>query len=309
MKMKNSVLSKIHWLGFTVHAEKRASQHLYNQVFKDYLGELSDLGHGGSGYRSIQRSALEFKLYTSPITAEQEHFHFDIPGSACDAILPTMFLGLVRYLEQHYSEAYNFTRLDLAFDHLEFAPQDVEEALVSGLVRTLAKRESIRSFKSPFQPKDNGETGTYTVELGANRSERMITVYNKRGYTRLEFQTRGDRADAVAKDLLSSPDVNDWFALMLAHLLDFVDFETDWWTAFKTSQGRANTKVSSAKQITAERLITWIDGQVAPALSALEDAYPDKLIPKLIERGRKRRGNKYDALFLEDNPGEDKNNE
>lgn len=248
---------------------------------------------------------MEVKLHTNPITEDQEHFHIEIPGQACEAISLERYFQLHKYLKENHEDNFNFTRLDLAFDHLDFKPIDVENALIDGKVRTLAKRESIKIVRSPFQNQDSGEPGTHTVELGSNHSDRMITVYNKRGFTRLEFQTRRKRANLIANQLLDCEDENVWFSIMLAHLLDFVDFETDWWSAFKNTQGRANKKVSSAREVTTEKLVNWIDKQVSPALSALEDAYPGKLIPMIIERGRKKRGKKYDAIFLENHEKQD----
>ena len=56
----------------------------------------------------------------------------------------------------------------------------------------------------PFERQENGELGTHTVNLGSRQSERMIRVYNRRGFTRLEMELKDKRADLVAKEILQA---------------------------------------------------------------------------------------------------------
>ena len=290
------ILVSIHWLAFTIHSEDRKAFDLYSLLFEKYLGQLESMGHGGRGFREIFKGPLEAKLYTAPIQKDMNYFHFEFPGGSCEAIPPTIYQALISYLNEFHPDQFKFKRIDLAFDNVPFEPQQVETAILERKTRTLATRESLKIFNSPLQARANGEIGTSTVQLGANESERMITVYNKRGETRLEFQARDKRADAIAKELLGS-EIEEWFSLMLAHLLDFIEFNTDWWNLFIGTQGRANRKVTTAKEVTAERLVNWLDYGVSGPLSAAYDAFGDEFISKLVERGRKRRGSKYNVLL------------
>lgn len=294
----SEVLFRIHWLSFTVRAEKHEGYFLYTRLFQSHFGAIESLGHGGRGFKEISKATLGVALYSSPVHNDEEYFHLELPGAACEALLPEDFQELQKYLQERFAELFTYKRLDLAFDNVLFEPKQAEEALVSGQARTLAKRETMRVFSSPFQLRDNGELGTCTVQIGANSSERMLTIYNKRGYVRMEFQARDKRADLIGKQLFTSTQANSWYAIALSHLLDFIEFDTPWWKEFIQQQGRANRSVTTAKEITSERLINWIDNQVSPALSAISDAFSEELIKQIIARGRKRRGSRYDALFI-----------
>ncbi|MEX2162235.1 MAG: replication initiation factor domain-containing protein [Anaerolineales bacterium] len=287
----------IHWLAFTVHAPRQSGLDLHATIFENYIGPLQEIEHGGRGFREILQAALAFKLYLTPIRLEGEYFHFEIPGKACEAIPNTCFQALVEYLVTFHPEKYRFKRIDLAIDRVPFEPQQVEKAIREEKVRTDAKRETLKIYNSPYEKKDNGELGTYTVQLGSNQSERMITAYNRRGYTRLEFQVKDKRADLIALDLLKGPNFDHWFSVIVSHLRDFIDIETDWWTQFIAGQGRANQTVTTPKEVTVDRTMHWLFHAVAPAVSAMNDAVSDEVPQLLVEVGRKHRGPRYDHLF------------
>ena len=288
---------QIHWLSFTVHTEAEVGFKLYNEFFKDSFGDLTELGHGGRGYKIIMKGILEIKLYLDPITSGQRHFHIEIPGQACELIKPDTFKRLIEYLENEYEGRYKICRLDCAFDNVPFEPQQVYDAIMSEQVRSNAKRASLKIIKSPLVKRENGELGTTTVEFGQNTSNQMITVYDKRGFTRLEFQTKDERATAVAVKVLSTIDANKSGEIALKHLLDFVDFRTQWWDEFKKEKIRANVKVSKPSDVAKEKTFRWLKKQVAPALSAINDAVSEGAIVALISDGRRRRGNKYSGFF------------
>lgn len=294
----DDVTYQIHWLSFTVKADNEEAFIMYSNLFEDLFGKIQELGNGGRGFKEIYTGLLAFKIYLTPNGVSKENYwHVEIPGQACEQIAPDVFLGLGEYLEGNFKDRYSYVRLDFAFDHLGFEPKDVESAISSGQVRSLAKRESLHVNSSPFLPRDNGEIGTYTVEFGSNQSERMITVYNKRGFTRLEFQTRDERADLIAKQLFSVFDESDWFSIMVPHLRDFVDFELPWWDQFIKSTARAYQTISRPRDVSMGKLYRWIDRQVSPALSVAVDVMPKEVLDSLVNHGRKRRGSRYDLLL------------
>lgn len=226
-------------------------------------------------------------------------FNIEIPGQACELIDWKIFQGLDDVLRNNYPDRYHYTRLDFAFDRLPFTPQDVEEAISNGKVRSLAKRETMRVNKSPFEMKDNGELGTYTVYFGSPMSERMMRVYDKRGFTRLELVMKHKRADLVAKDILAALDVSEWFPIAISHLRDYVDFKTAWWEEFTHGIGRAKAIVTTPRDITIERDAAWLERQIAVPLSIVHDVRRDGFVEKLLTKGRKKRmeTNKYDILY------------
>ena len=299
----SEITYQVHWLSFTVHCENEEAMALYDNIFKDTFGNLEELGNGGRGFKEIYHSLLAFKLYMTPAHSDTKYVHFEIPGQACEMIDWQHWQALAIYLEANFQEKYKATRFDFAFDHLGFTPEQVEEAIRANALRSLAKRDSLKIHASPFQKRESGdEIGTYTVEFGSNKSERMITVYNKRGYTRLEFQMKDRRAHLVTwQVLLADPDRR--IPLVISHLLDFIEFQTDWWGAFIHSEKRANKVVSSPREISLNKTISWMDKQVSAALSVVYDAASPAMVDLLIRRGRKKRGARYSGL-VQDQLGE-----
>jgi len=289
----------VHWLSFVVDGPKERAFMLYDLFFKDLFGELQSMGHGGRGFDEIWYSLLGFKVYVNPSRGEVEYFHFEIPGQACELIHWEIFQGLDDVLKSNYPEHYHYSRLDFAFDDLPFTPRDVEAGIREGRVKSLAKRKTMTVNQSPFELKDNGEIGTYTVNLGSRQSERMIRVYDRRGFTRLELEMKGKRADLVAKQLFRASDVSEWFSIGLSHLRDYVNFDAPWWDEFVNGVGRAWAIVSTPREITEKTTTRWLEHQVAPALSVINDIHPNNFLKELIKTGRlNRRGvKKYDLLL------------
>jgi DNA relaxase NicK len=299
----------VHWLSFVVFASRDEAFKLYDVLFKDLFGELEPLGHGGRGFKEIWLSLLAFKVYVTPSNGTEEYFHFEIPGRACELINTQIFLKLESILAYRYPDTYRYSRLDFAFDELSFTPQDVENAISVKDVRSHAKRETMKVHKTPFEKKDNGELGTHTVEFGSRQSERMIRVYNRRGFTRLELELKHKRADLVAKQIFNSGDASKWYSIVLPHLRDYVDFNTNWWKEFVSSSGRAWAIVSTPKEISQESITAWLEHQIAPALSVINDIRDDDFVKDLIVLGRtkRKRVKRYNLLLGKKDQKDNKN--
>ncbi len=289
----------IHWLSFVVHDGRSKGLMLYDLFFKDLFGELQNMGHGGRGFEEVWTGLLEFRVHLTPSHGEEEYFYFEIPGQACEQIHWQILQGVDDVLRHNYPGRYHYSRLDFAFDDLPFTPQDVEDAIRAEQVRTSATRDTLTISKMPFGRKENGDLGTHTVNLGSRQSERMIRVYDRRGFTRLEMELKDKRADLVAKEILRASDVSEWFEIGLSHLLDYVDFRTPWWAEFTRGEGRAWATVTNPRQITEERMSKWVERQVSAALSVLHDIKPDGYLEDVIRMGRaKRKRDKRYSLLL-----------
>ena len=289
----------VHWLSVVIEGIHEEAYMLYDAFFKDLFGDLQNMDYGGRGFQEIWMSLLGFKLYIKPYREGMEYFHFEIPGQACELIPWDRFRAFDDELRITYPDRYHYTRLDIAFDHAPFTPQDVEDAISNGKVRSLAKRETMTVNKSPFEKRDNGEEGTHTVNFGSRQSERMIRVYNRRGFTRLEMEMKQKRADLVAKDIFKESDISLWFPVAMSHLRDYVDFQTPWWEEFTHGIGRAKAIVTTPREITIEKEAAWLERQIAVPLSIVHDVRRDGFVEKLLTKGRKKRTetNKYDILF------------
>ncbi len=286
----------VHWLSLTVFSSKQNALLMYDRLFRNHFGDLELKGNGGRGYRQIQSGLFEIKLYTNPGKIDEEHFHLEIPGKACEFLSSVKYAAIFEYLESLYKDKYKFKRIDLAFDYVEFTPQQVYEAVLANRLRSLAKRETLRQENSPLLAREDGQKGTQTVYLGSNQSNRMIRVYNRRGFTRLELQAKDDRANLIARDLFTTNPEN-WYSLGISHLRDYVDFFEPWWDRFVASQGRAYKTLAIPEDQSLLNSITWVQNQVSQTLSVIEDVHGKALIEKIIELGRRKRGKRFDRLI------------
>jgi hypothetical protein len=131
----------------------------------------------------------------------------------------------------------------------------------------------------------------------------MLRVYDKRGPVRLEFQTRAERADLVAREVLTQVPVY-WAELAIAHLRDYVDFEDEgrllgWWAKFVGEIARAWKTVTDARRKELERITEWLMRQVAPTFSAWVDLLGREAIEGLYKQGKQNRKNRFDALLAQ----------
>ena len=272
---------RVHWFAFTMFAERKEFDALYQEFLVDTFGNYTEKGHGGRGYRSIATVGAGIRIYFDPVSLGQRgnHIHVEIPGEACDCMTPDAFREIVTYLQfgrrvngQLQPDLFSIKRLDIAFDHELFTPDQWLQAIQGSEVVTLAKRDKIRVEQSPFLPRDDGQIGTMTVYLGSNEADRMIRVYNKRGPTRLEFQMRDERAHLVALDvLLRYP--SKWHEAALAHVSQYITFKQgcapDWWLAFIGSTEKADLIISSSRVVSLNKSKRWMTKQVAPLLSVI----------------------------------------
>jgi DNA relaxase NicK len=293
---------KIHWFSCTIFANAESRLSLWAVLFNS-LGTLIPRGYGGKLYKESDVALLGAKVYYDPVMtneAGEEHYHIEIPGHACDCLDPVVFCNLVKYLRSK-NIRFNIKRLDLAFDDLEFSPDDFLEAISSEKLVSLAKRESIRIESSPFKKPDNSHVlGTKTVYLGSMSSQRMVRVYDKRGYVRLEFQVRDERAQVVALDMFKD-DCGEWERIAKGHLRQYMDFDSlDWWQAFIEKAEKLNITLNDAREVTFLSMEHWIDHQVSVSLSVYIDVLGEKASEKLndmIKKARCKNRSKYQSVL------------
>jgi DNA relaxase NicK len=299
----------VHWFAITIHQDFEKVKSLWSAFFVLGLGVLVDKGHGARGYRQISEALLGAKVYYDHVTAKEgkNHCHIEIPGSACEAVVPSVFPDLVNFLTENQIR-YSIKRVDFAFDGVPFSPQDFYEGLMSENLVSLIKRDpslendSIRVEQSPCRLRENGEVGTMTVYAGSSSSQRMVRVYNKRGDTRLELQLRDERAQAVCLDVFAHA-WDEWEYTVKAHLRQFIDFKLiDWWAVFVSVAPRADLKISSARRMSLTRMENWFNRQVVVALSVYEDVWgkaeANQRLEGLVTKARKTRDrSRYESVL------------
>lgn len=270
----------VHWFAVTIFQDFEKVKSIWAQFFALGLGVLVEKGHGARGYKQISEALQGAKIYYDHNSAKEgkEHCHLEIPGGACECLLPSTFQNLVHYLLENEIR-FCIKRADFAFDGVPFSPQEFLDGLMSDNLVSLIKRdpslnnESIRKEESPCKLRENGEVGTMTVYAGSKSSDRMVRVYNKRGDTRLEFQMRDERAHVVCLDVFSHVWA-DWEQTVKAHVRQFLDFKnTAWWSAFCEMATKADLKISSARKIALSKMENWFERQVVVSLSVYEDIF------------------------------------
>jgi DNA relaxase NicK len=300
---------RIHWFAFTFFGDRKEFDAVYKEFLANIFGDYVEKDHGGRGYHSICTANCGVRVYFDPVSIgpKGNHCHVELPGEACDCIVPDTFREIMTYFVygrmqngQPQLDKFAIKRLDIAFDHEFFSPEQWFQAISGVDVVTLAKRDQIRVEQSPFAPRDDGQIGTMTVYLGSNESGRMLRVYNRRGPTRVELQMRDDRANWVAIDiLLQHP--SKWHEVGLAHLVQYVTFRENqvpaWWLDFIGSAQSADIKISSSRVVSINKLDNWIKRQVAVALSVLDDVEGEEYLPELIKSAKERDRSRYASLI------------
>lgn len=305
-------IMKIHWFSITVLCDYDFGLQLWNYFFSFELGALSNSSRVGRGFQHIDIALQEAKLYWLPFPQKNityDYVHFELPGSACDVVLPERFTQFYAYLKDNGMK-FRVTRLDLAFDNCPFTPADFFDRTLSDDCFTYAKRETFTFTSSPEYLNQDGSKGSDTTYIGSRSSTRFLRVYNERGFTRLEIVVKEDRAVAVA-DQLFQGEYTEWANIAKAHLQDFIRFkEWDKWHEFINSVDRADLVISAARKISLSKIRAWLVSQVSPALSVVYDVLGEEetfsmLRQMIIDARNKRDRSRYSAVLAMRSPFED----
>lgn len=305
---------RIHWLTLTVHEPYKVVKALWKQIFELHLGELVDSGHGAMGFKRVEIAELGARLSSQPAGLPNDGRENDIdyctislPGQACDAIPSGVFRQLQACLSDN-EYAHNYTRIDLAFDNCPFTPREFFDQVQANNVQSLLKRRTLSWYEQPNELNEVGEIGTSGCSFGSGMSQRMIRVYDKRGYTRLEMQTRADRADLVARSLFTQ-ESGFWAKTAMGHVRDCLDLRTridgtygllvSFWEKFVDATLRLGERLEKVAEQSIGKTKDWLLHQVAPAFSMVIDSCkdPKEFYNDLVKEGRQRRGPKYEALL------------
>jgi len=291
---------RIHWFAFTVHASDEFGRCLWDDIFMPSLGHLVDSTRKGRGFDRIDVALQEAKYYTSPLNLGDKpfYFHIELPGSACDCLLPSVYRDVVVYLRSS-GHRFSIKRIDFAFDDCPFSPVQFCDAIVKEQAVTLAKRDTLSIVQSPYSIRDDGVMGCDTCYIGSKASQRFIRVYNQRGGTRLEFVCKDERAHVVALDVFQY-DYSSWDDCALSHVLQYIRFHGfGLWDEFVNVRIPASIKISSARVVSLNSMKAWFNRQVAVALSVYFDvvADADEEFRHMLSFARIRNRDRYSSVL------------
>ncbi|MEW6402937.1 MAG: replication initiation factor domain-containing protein [Chloroflexota bacterium] len=310
---------RIHWFSFTVFSDVEHGRKLWKRHFFHSLGALVSTERKGRGFEAIDVALKEAKFYHTPTQPKNEdgspksekqaeYYNFEIPGEACDCLVPTVFRDVTEDLKSS-GLRWQVKRIDIAWDGVPFTPVMFCQAIMWGNAVTLAKRESLSIVQAPFELREDGQMGCDTCYLGDKSSMRFVRVYNKRGPVRLEFVCKDERAHVVALDIFQHL-YGDWDLVAREHLTQYIRFTEEFpeWHEFIDGAKSADIKISAARVTSLARGESWIEKQVAVFLSVHEDVWGRKQsrdrIEKLVSHARATRDrSRYSAVLQLANAG------
>lgn len=226
-----------------------------------------------------------------------DHIAVTMPGQFMQAVaLNLLHAGL----NHAPGTRQNWSRSDLKWDTNIFTPEQVEQAFEANQVRTVTRRDSLKTILD--RHKEQGKTG-YTVEVGRRSSERFLRCYGRLDdandkYTRYEFEAKKERAHLIIEQLKCNP-VAEWERLAFGHLLDFAEFDTDWFREFVAGHERAFAKVSDVGAATVAKIRAWVQKAVQSSLNVYFRSIGgdiDALIAFVLDGGSRLSGKQRAAL-------------
>jgi DNA relaxase NicK len=283
---------------FTVTVWGENVKELFDLIMMNKFPKSKDQGHGGRFYRETYKTSLGVTIRNNPLDGSESRTTIELPGKACQVL---GFYGLKTFYEQliQIYDKVRINRLDVAFNGLEFQPEDVFEAVENENLRSYLKRSTVKKYSAPFEQNDDGTIGNQGVVLGNRTSTRFMRVYNKHGYTRLEVEYKKEKATQVGFDLLTSLTVEEALTKAMGHLRDYTDFLTDWWLEFVGEFDRLYKKLNETiTEIEITKMKEWLEKQVSSAIHVLVELEGIEYIEKLYKLGKmKYKNSRYSGLI------------
>jgi Replication initiation factor len=308
----------IDWLAMTIWGmEADSVARMVSEVF--HFGHEVPLSGwqemGGARFYRHRHEYLGATLLTECYSkGAADNVHVVFPGEACH-------VGAHELLRLSYrlscrATRFEVTRLDLAVDGVPFTPHDAYQAVKDGHTVSWVKRGRDGVIAHSWIA-SNGQNEGSTLYIGRPASERRLRIYDKRGPTRIELQTRSKYAGAVAKSLFERREDEPGQAeFVIGCLREFCDFGAQdgvhgirdidllpWWREFIGSAERIGQLVNDPREhVSVDRTLRWIDRAVVPSLAMSLQCYGDagrRLLDAEIEYATPRLSAKHKAAIRE----------
>jgi hypothetical protein len=240
---------------------------------------------GGARFYGRRYEYLGATILADPqAPGTEDHVHVVLPGEACAVGVGALLQLLTRL--RMWSIRCEVGRLDLAVDGVPFTPADAYEAVQQRQTVSWVKRGSDGLLHHTWKS-SNGNGEGETLYLGGRQSQRYMRIYNKRGPTRIELETKRDYAQAVAVALLELRVDVELARFVVACLREFCDFGVQdgvhgargvkllpWWAAFVGSADRiGRLDIDRREHLSVDRTLSWLDRAVVPSLAMVVVCY------------------------------------
>ena len=241
----------LHWLKLSIWKDVESIVHVLADElrlcpdrgpFDDVLADFPVAEYGTRNYQTLRVGPNGISIQSGNRSGLSEEVLVNIPGEAIDVYGHHAVMQFVRRITEA-GWKWRSSRVDVAFDQVPFTPLKFYAELKRGNYRSTAKSEEVDGVKkAPVDFRQNWE-GT-TVYWGKRQSQRMLRCYDRRGFTRLEMELKGDAALRFLCYCVASPSEN-FRALAMLELrmyLDLVKRDASanasrcpllpWWKAF-----------------------------------------------------------------------------
>ena len=243
---------------------------------------------GGARFYGRRHEYLGATLLSeSQSKGAEDNVHAVLPGEVCGVGVDPLLQLLTRL--RMWSSRCAVARLDLAVDGAPFTPADAYRAVLDGHTVAWVKRGRDGTVGHAWHSSNRDGEGT-TLYIGRRSSQRCMRIYDRRGPTRVELETKDAYADAVALGLVERRgDDLELARFVVGCLREFCDFGVQdgahgsrdvdllpWWRAFVGEVERiGKIVVDRREQLSVDRTLRWVDRSVVPSLAMIVTCYED----------------------------------
>lgn len=262
----------------------------YDEVLMAYIegefGGMTIRERGMMGY-THSASILDKGSFCWSPSRKDQRMCLVLPASAL-ALLDIPAMELIEWCADHNG---TFTRLDLAVDDFEgiLDLDIIREHLQKGWLST---RWRIYRPEGTMDIGSDSTEGETTIYIGSRASESFTRVYDKvvemeakgmdpktNHWVRFELETKGKRADALARQVLEAEKSGGYILDYINGLIEFKEpndsdsnkwrWETaQWWTDFIKTVDKTRLSLPKPER-TIEKTRTWVRHSVAPGLAVM----------------------------------------
>ena len=199
---------------------------------------------------------------------------------------------------------------------MPFTPADAYAAVQAGHVVSWVKRGRDGTVSYAWHS-SNGEGEGTTLYVGRRSSQQFMRIYDRRGPTRVELETKDAYASAVARELVERRGDDVVLSrFVVGCLREFCDFGVQdgahgsrdatllpWWRAFVGDAERVGKLVVDRRfTLSVDRTLRWVDRAVVPSLAMIVTCYGDageELLSAWIDSAKPRLSPRHLAAIRE----------
>src|SRR6266536_5493986 len=143
---------------------------------------------GGARFYGQRHEYLGATLLSEYLSrGAEDNAHVVLPGETCAVGVDALLQLLTRL--RMWSSRSAVARLDLAVDAVPFTPADAYAAVRAGHTVSWVKRGRDGAISHVWHSSNRDGEGT-TLYVGRRSSQRFMRIYDRRGPTRIELETR-----------------------------------------------------------------------------------------------------------------------